>query len=118
MVRPASRETYGKADLGRRVAVVGRHSDPVEKARKARKALLPRGFKTGNMRVRPVDRLVQLEASKLAGRKSLRGVVNRIGQILVKEASLQDAQRLEVVFHQHVVIIAARCFPCGVSDDA
>src|SRR6266852_6463303 len=99
MIRPASRETYGKADLRRRVAVVGRDSQPVEKTRKTRKALLPRGFKTGNMRVRPVDRLVQLEPCKLAGRKRLRCVVNRVGQILVKEASLQDAQRLEVVFH-------------------
>src|SRR5713101_5318196 len=99
MVRPASRETYGKADLRRRVTVVGRHAEPIEKAREARKPLLPRRFKTGNMRVRPVDRLVQLEPGKLAGSKRLRCVVNRVGQILVKEASLQDAQRLEVVFH-------------------
>jgi len=70
------------------------------------------------MRIGTVDGLLELKSRiGIGGSEKSRGLIDGIGQLLVKISALQDAQRLEEVFDQDVVIVGLGRFQVGISLD-
>src|SRR5260370_17171158 len=82
------------------------YAEAVEEAREEGKAMLPGNFEALDVGTGAVDRLEKSKSRvRIGWTEEARSLVNRIGQLFVKVSALQDAERLEVVFDQDVVIV-------------
>src|SRR6202795_95371 len=116
VVNPAAVKRGRESHAGLRLAVVRGYAKSFQQPRKKRKMLLQGEFDTLDMSVGTVDGLQEPESRVGLPRRNGAGCrVNRIGQMLVEVSGLDDAQRLEVVLDQDVVIVGFGRLQVGIS---
>ena len=70
--------------------------------------LLPSHLNALNVRARSVDLLSDFEACKLPSRRGRLHRVDRIRQVFVEPAGLNDADGFQIVFEQKIEIVGMR----------
>src|SRR5258708_22345512 len=96
---------------------MGGQGGAVQQAREKRESLFPRRLESSDMGVWTIDRFCLLVSWEIwiGVWKDNYGWIDGVGQSLVKESSLKDAQGLEEMLDQHIIIFRSCRLQAGIA---